>query len=83
VGIEVTEAGAIPRHGTPVRAGGKPITETTSGGLSPSLGKGIALAYLPAELTPTGTSLTLDIRGREAPGRVVPLPFLKSARPRT
>jgi len=83
VGIEVTEAGAIPRHGTPVRAAGKPVTETTSGGLSPSLGKGIALAYLPPELTPEGTSLTLDIRGREAPGRVVPLPFLRSARPRT
>jgi len=83
VGIEVTETGAIPRHGTPVRAEGKPVTETTSGGLSPSLGKGIALAYLPPELTPPGTSLTLDIRGREAPGRVVPLPFLKSARPRT
>jgi len=82
-GIEVTEAGAIPRHGTPVRAGGKPVTETTSGGISPSLGKGIALAYLPPELTPAGTSLTLDIRGREVPGRVVPLPFLKSARPRT
>ena len=82
VGIEVTEAGAIPRHGTPVRAAGKPVTEATSGGLSPSLGKGIALAYLPPELAAPGTELTLEIRGREAPGRVVPLPFLKSGGPR-
>jgi aminomethyltransferase len=82
-GIEVTEAGAIPRHGTPIRAGGKPVTEATSGGLSPSLGKGIALAYLPLDLIAPGTALTLEIRGREAPGRVVPLPFLKSPRPRT
>jgi aminomethyltransferase len=83
VGIEVTEPGAIPRHGTPVRAGGQTVTQATSGGLSPTLGKGIALAYLPPELTAPGSAVTLEIRGREAPGRVVPLPFLKSSRPRT
>ena len=83
VGIEVTEAGAIPRHGTPVHAAGQPVTEATSGGLSPTLGKGIALAYLPPELTAPGTELTLEIRGRPAPARVVALPFLKAARPRT
>jgi len=83
VGIEVTEPGAIPRHGTPVRAGGKPVTEATSGGLSPTLGKGIALAYLPIDLTAVGTAVALDIRGREVAGRVVALPFLKAARPRT
>jgi len=83
VGIEVTDAGAIPRHGTPIRSGGKPVTEATSGGLSPTLGKGIALAYVPPELAAPGTALSLEVRGREAPGRVVPLPFLKSARPRT
>jgi len=83
VGIEVDEAGAIPRHGTPVRSAGKPVTEATSGGLSPTLGKGIALAYLPPELTSPGTALTLDIHGREVAGRVVPLPFLKAARTRT
>ncbi len=83
VGIEVEEPGAIPRHGTPVRAGGKPVTEATSGGLSPSLGKGIALAYVPPELAPAGTVLSLEIRGREVPARVVALPFLKAARPRT
>jgi aminomethyltransferase len=83
VGIEVDEAGAIPRHGTPIRSAGKPVTEATSGGLSPTLGKGIALAYLPPELTPPGTALTLDIHGHEAAGRIVPLPFLKAARTRT
>src|SRR5208283_2847929 len=75
-GIEVTEAGAIPRHGTPIRSDGKPVTEATSGGLSPTLGKGIALAYLPLELTAPGTALSLDLRGREAAGKVVALPFL-------
>jgi aminomethyltransferase len=83
VGIEVAEADAIPRHGTPITAAGKPVTEATSGGLSPTLGKGVALAYVPPELAPPGTALTLEIRGREVAGRVVALPFLKAARPRT
>jgi len=81
VGIEVSETGAIPRHGTPVHAGGKPITEATSGGLSPTMGKGIALAFVPPELSRPGTELSLEIRGREAPAKVVPLPFLKTSRP--
>jgi aminomethyltransferase len=83
VGIEVGEADAIPRHGTPIRSAGTPVTEATSGGLSPTLGKGIALAYLPSELAAPGTALTLEIRGREVAGRVVPLPFLKAAKTRT
>jgi aminomethyltransferase len=77
-GIEVAEAGAIPRHGTPVRSQGEVVAEATSGGLSPSLGRGIALAYLPPALGSPGTELRLEIRGREVPARVVALPFLKS-----
>jgi len=83
VGIEVTEPGAIPRHGTPIRSDGKPLTEATSGGPSPTLGKGLALAYFPRPLTAPGTAVMLEIRGRDVPGRVVPLPFLKGPRPRT
>jgi aminomethyltransferase len=79
VGIEVTEEGAIPRHGTPVRAGGAVVTAATSGGLSPSLGHGIALAYLPRDFTAPGTAVSLEVRGREVAGRVVPLPFWKAA----
>ena len=77
-GIEVREPGAIPRHGTPVRSGGAVVAEATSGGPSPILGRGIALAYLPRELGKPGTSVGLDIRGREVPGEIVPLPFLKT-----
>jgi len=82
VGIEVAEAGAIPRHGTPVRLDGKVVAEATSGGTSPDLGRGIALAYLPRELAAPGTTVALEIRGREVQGQVVPLPFVKAARTR-
>jgi aminomethyltransferase len=83
VGIEVTEPGAIPRHGTPIQAPGDVRTVATSGGPSPGLGHGIALAYLPRALAVPGTGVTFSLRGHEVPGRVVPLPFVKSVRTRT
>lgn len=77
VGIRTDEPGAIPRHGTPVLADGARVAEATSGGLSPGLGCGIALAYLPPALAAAGTALALEIRGRTVPARVVPLPFVQ------
>jgi aminomethyltransferase len=80
VGLEVLEPGAIPRHGTPVKVGDTPLGETTSGGLSPTLHHGIALVYLPREHAARGTEVTLSIRGRDVPARVVSLPFRKPHR---
>ncbi len=81
-GIEVDAPGAIPRHGTPVRSEGRVVTELTSGGLSPVLGHGIGLAYLPRALARPGAAVALEIRGREVPGRVVPLPFVPAPQKR-
>jgi aminomethyltransferase len=39
------------------------------------LKKPIGLAYLPAAHTEAGTGLEIDVRGRRARARVVPLPF--------
>jgi aminomethyltransferase len=81
-GIAVEQPGAIPRHGTAVRVDGKVVTELTSGGLSPGLGHGIGLAYLPRALAAPGTALALEIRGREVPARVVALPFVAAPKRR-
>jgi aminomethyltransferase len=75
-GIRIDAPGAIPRHGTAVLANGAPVATVTSGGLSPTLNVGIALAYLPPPLQTPGIELTVDLRGRQVPARVVPLPFL-------
>ena len=64
-----------PRTGADVLIGGKRVGEVTSGNLSPVLGHGIALAFLPLD-TVTGTDLEIDMRGRPAPARVVELPFV-------
>jgi aminomethyltransferase len=50
----------IARQGNPVSGGG----EVTSGTLSPCLGTGIGLAYLPVERATVGTHLQIDVRGK-------------------
>src|SRR5690242_8725074 len=49
----------------------------TSGTHSPTLGKPIGLALLPARSAAVGTEFEVDIRGRAAAARVVPTPFYK------
>lgn len=80
VGLSVAEPNALPRPGTPVASEGRPIGIVSSGGLSPTLGHGIALAYLPRELGSPGTAVELDLRGRRVPATVVKLPFVRAPR---
>jgi aminomethyltransferase len=56
----VVEGGGIARAGNPVAGGGV----VTSGTLSPSLGVGIGMAYLPAARALAGTELEIDVRGK-------------------
>lgn len=79
VGLEVVGRG-IARAGYPVQdASGRQVGRCTSGSPSPTLGKNIALAYLPAELAPVGTRVMVDCRGRLAEAVVVPTPFYRRA----
>ena len=57
----VLDGPGIARPGNPISQGGI----VTSGTLSPSLQRGIGVAYLPAERTTPGTRLTIDVRGTE------------------
>jgi aminomethyltransferase len=77
-GLVVPTRDAIPRHGTPVHANGDVVATVTSGGPSPSLQRGIALAYLPIALSAVGTRVELELRGRAVPAEVVKLPFLSA-----
>jgi aminomethyltransferase len=76
VGLEITERG-IPRHDYPVLFQGAPIGTITSGALSPQFNKGIALAYVPTELSALGTHLEVDIRGKSVAATVVKRPFYR------
>ena len=53
------------------------IGEVTSGSLSPSLGKAVALALVTPDVAESGTVLEVEIRGKRFPATVVDLPFYK------
>jgi aminomethyltransferase len=80
VGFELLDAG-IARHGHPiVDESGRDVGIVTSGTRTPYLKKSIGMAYVPAAAAAIGTDLLIDIRGRRARARVVPLPFYRRAK---
>ncbi len=76
-GIAMEAGGPPPRAGYVLFAGDAPAGTLTSGGLSPSLGHGIGMSYLPMELASPGKSLELEVRGRKFAARTVRKPFYR------
>ena len=77
-GLEV-EGRRPPRADQTVTSGSEVIGRVTSGNYSPTLDRGIALAFLPPDVG-DGREVAIDVRGTEVPARVVPLPFYKRER---
>lgn len=78
VAIEYTGKGAPPRHGYEVQLpDGTVLGELCSGVLSPTLGKGIAMLYVPAAYSRVGTDVNVIVRGKAVPAQIVKKPFLK------
>jgi aminomethyltransferase len=69
----VMEETGVPRQGMKIAGGG----EVTSGTHSPMLDRGIGMGYVPAAQAEPGTELTIDVRGRDRPARVVKKPIYK------
>jgi aminomethyltransferase len=65
----------IPRQGNPIVRGEETVGEVTSGTMSPSLGIGIGMGYVRAELAEPGTELEIDVRGRRRAARVEKRPL--------
>ncbi len=76
VGLEL-EGRRIARTHTGVMADGTRIGEVTSGTMSTTLGKNIAMASVAVEYAAEGTELLIDFGARKAAARVIPLPFYK------
>jgi aminomethyltransferase len=65
------------RDGAEIRdASGKRIGVVTSGGYGPTIGGPIAMGYVETASASPGTVVTLVVRGKDLPARVVPLPFV-------
>jgi aminomethyltransferase len=78
VGLEL-EGKRIARQGSPIVKDGAVVGEVTSGTLSPTLGKSIAMGYVDANLTAEGTELSVDLKGTPNAAKVVKMPFYKRA----
>jgi aminomethyltransferase len=74
VGLVATERG-FPRAGYDILSGGEGVGSVTSGTMSPSLGVGIAMGYVPVELSAKGTQLQIDARGKPVGAVVSQMPF--------
>ena len=64
-----------PEAGPEVSEAGHHLGAITSGGPSPSLGGGVAMAYLPYDHREPGTQVQVVVRGRSQTAEVVPMPF--------
>ncbi|WP_298903415.1 glycine cleavage system aminomethyltransferase GcvT [uncultured Psychroserpens sp.] len=77
VAFELDDRG-IPRQGYDiVDSSGKTIGNVTSGTMSPSLGKGIGLGYVPIIFSKVDSKINIQIRKNAVPATVVKLPFYK------
>jgi aminomethyltransferase len=67
----------IPRPGNAIVSNGGDVGVVTSGTLSPSLGIGIGMGYLPTGLAEPGTEVEIDVRGKRRPARIESKPLYK------
>jgi glycine cleavage system T protein (aminomethyltransferase) len=77
IGLEMIERGIARDEYRCCNEAGEAIGLITSGSPSPTLGKNIALAYVPPAYSEVGTSLYVEIRGQKCKAQVVPTPFYK------
>lgn len=75
------EGKRIARQHYDVLHDGKSVGEITSGTLSPTLEKSIAMAYVAPSAAEPGTKLEVDLNGKKVPAEVVKLPFYRRPTP--
>ena len=62
----VMDDDAVPEDGVPVMSDAGPVGRVTSARLSPTLGKGFGLAWVPVELAEDGSPIGIRVAGRQA-----------------
>lgn len=76
VGLELAGRRAA-REGAAVLCQGQTVGRVTSGTVTPTVNKAIAMAYVGPAYAADGTRCTVDVRGHDEEARVVPLPFYR------
>lgn len=76
VGISSEAEKFIPRHGYKLFYENQEIGHITSGNISPTLNKPIAIGYVDANFKAIGTKIEVEARGKRFPAVVTKMPFL-------
>jgi len=71
------------REGTEIFAGGRRIGIVTSGGFGPTVNGPVGMGYVEAAFSAPGTAVTLIVRGRELPAKIVKPSFVPNRFHRT
>jgi len=82
VGLEPIESG-IARSGYPIFKEGRSLGAVTSGTLSPTLRKPIAMGYVSSEEAVLDNALEIEVRGRRVKAKIAPLPFYRRSSERS
>ena len=77
VGLEIIEKGIARKGYSIIDNHGDKIGIVTSGTMSPSLNKAIAMAYVPKDHSKVGNEVYIQVRKKQIKAVVVALPFLK------
>lgn len=84
-GVHKKRIGLTINQGPPARENasildelGEKIGVVTSGGPSPTLGKSIAMGYVPTKYAKNGSNLLVQVRGKTWKATVTKMPFVKS-----
>ena len=76
VGFKMIDRG-IPRHGYELAKDGNIIGTTTSGSMSPLLGIGVGMGYVPTNLAEAGTQIDVMVRNKPLKAEIVKTPFIQ------
>ncbi len=77
VGLELIDKGIARKDYPIVSADGTEVGVVTSGTMSPTLEKAIAMAYVPKDSSKVGSEVLIQVRKKQLKAKVVALPFLK------
>ncbi|MEZ6162836.1 MAG: glycine cleavage T C-terminal barrel domain-containing protein [Phycisphaerales bacterium] len=77
VGFEI-DSKRTARQGMPILLNGTEVGIVTSGCASPTLGKSIAMGFVPSDKSELGTAFEIDAGRATLPAKVVQLPFYKA-----
>lgn len=73
----IADTKCFPRKGYDITVNGNVVGVITSGTVSPTLEKPIAMGYVEQEFAERGNTVNFLIRGKEFPAKITDLPFVK------